>query len=296
MQTRTIVANGQSFFTRTVGDPSKPLVLFLHGFPEYGGAWDHILPRFADNYMAAAPDQRGYGRSSKPSGVDNYKIQHLVADMLALAEQLAPGKPINVVAHDWGASVGYGMAMFAPRRISKLVVLNGVHPLPFQRALIHDPEQRAASQYIRFLRRDDSATLLSADNFARVFAMLSGDFGGGRWLTAAKKAGYLDAWSQPGAMEAMVSWYKATPLVVPGADETVTADPLAHINPELMRVRIPHLLLWGLEDKALRPSCRAGLEHQCGSLEVIDVPNADHWIAHQQPDLVVEHIRRFFAA
>lgn len=296
MPAEMIEANGQTFYTRLAGQRDAPLVLFLHGFPEYGGAWDAILPWFADAYFAAAPDQRGYGRSSKPAGTSSYRVQHLAADMLALADALAPGRPIHLVAHDWGASVGYAMAFMAPARVAKLAVLNGVHPLCFQRALIHDPQQRAASQYIRFLRREDSAPLLLADGCRRVLQFLTAGFGGGQWLSPSMRQGYLDAWQQPGAMEAMVAWYKATPLQVPLPDEVVTADPLAHIDPAVMRVRMPHLVLWGLEDKALRPSCREGLEAHCADLRVIEVPGADHWIVHQQPDLVVRELRTFLAA
>jgi epoxide hydrolase 4 len=294
--TQLIAANGQSFYTRTTGDPSAPFVLFLHGFPEFGGAWDAVLPRFADRFFAAAPDQRGYGLSSKPLGIEHYRAQHLAADMFALADQLAPGRPIHLVGHDWGASVAYMMAFLQPKRIARLVVLNGVHPVPFQRALINDPDQRASSQYIRFLRRDDAAALLLADGCQRALQFLTSGFGGGTWLNPEREAKYVDAWQQPGAMDAMVAWYKATPLSVPEVGEQVTVDPVTKMPVDMMRVRMPHLLLWGLEDKALRPSCRHGLEDFCDDLTVIDVASADHWIVHQQPDRVVQAIRSFFDA
>jgi epoxide hydrolase 4 len=294
--TRMISANGQSFYTRTAGDPRAPFVLLLHGFPEFGGAWDAVLPRFADRFFAAAPDQRGYGRSSKPHGTEHYRAQHLAADMFALADQLASGRPIHLVGHDWGASVAYMMAFLQPKRIARLVVLNGVHPVPFQRALINDPEQRASSQYIRFLRRDDAATLLLADGCKRTLQFLKSGFGGGTWLNSEREAAYLDAWQQPGAMEGMVAWYKATPMSVPEVGETVATDPVTRMPVDMMRVRMPHLLLWGLEDKALRPSCREGLKDFCDDLAVIDVAGADHWIVHQQPERVVREIRAFFGA
>jgi pimeloyl-ACP methyl ester carboxylesterase len=292
-----VEANGQSFFTRTAGRADAPLLLLLHGFPEYGGAWDHLLPRLADAFFVVAPDQRGYGRSSKPAGIDAYRVQHLAQDMLALSAALAPERPIHLVGHDWGASVAYAMAFMAPTRIARLAILNGVHPFPFQRALIHDREQRAASQYIRFLRRDDAATLLLAEDCRRVFEFLTSGFGAGRWLNDAQRAGYRAAWTEPSAMEAMVAWYKATPLLVPRVDEVVTADPLARLDPRHFRVRMPHLLLWGVEDKALRPACKAGLDTFCDAgLDEILVPDADHWIVHQQPESVAGHLRRFMRA
>jgi pimeloyl-ACP methyl ester carboxylesterase len=297
MTTALIAANGQTFFTRTAGAPDAPFVLLLHGFPEYGGAWDDMLPRLADAFFVAAPDQRGYGRSSKPAGVEAYKAHLLAADMLALADVLAPGRSIHLVGHDWGASVAYAMAFLAPGRIAKLVVINGVHPVPFQRALVTDPEQRAASQYIRFLRREDAAPLLLADGCRRALDFLTAGFGGGRWLTAEKQAAYVDAWTQPGAMEGMVAWYKATPLTVPRPDEVVTEDPTERMDLARFRVRMPHLVIWGREDKALRPACRTGLDSFCDHpLRVVDVPDADHWIVHQRPDDVARGIRAFFGS
>ena len=293
MRTVTIAANGLTFETLTAGDPTKPLLHFLHGFPEHAGAWADIMPAFADSHFCVAPNQRGYGRSSKPAGVENYKAQHLAADMLALAEAVAPGRPITLVAHDWGASVGYMMAFMAPKRIARLVVINGVHPVPFQRAILNDPAQRAASQYIRFLRRDDSAARLAENGHARLLGFLTKGFGGAQWLSEAKRQAYLAAWSEPGAVEAMVSWYKATPLVVPEIGEVVTDDAMARLPADRVRVAMAHLVIWGLGDKALLAVTRAGLEAFCGELQVVEIAGADHWIIHQQPDAVVEHIRRF---
>src|SRR5215510_10157529 len=107
MRQQTMQVNGIDMFLRAAGDPNAPLVLFLHGFPEYSGAWDEVLPAFAGSFHAVAPDQRGYARSSKPEGVESYTIKHLVRDILTLADHLAPGKAFALVAHDWGASVAY---------------------------------------------------------------------------------------------------------------------------------------------------------------------------------------------
>ena len=296
MTPQMISANGLAFETFTAGDATKPLVLFLHGFPEHAGAWSDVASRFSDCYFSVAPNQRGYGRSSKPPRTDDYRVQHLAKDMLSLADVLSPRRPFHLVAHDWGASVAYMMAFVAPARIMSLTVANGVHPLPFQNAILTDPEQRAASQYMRFLRRDDAAELLRADNFRRLLRFMTEGFGGGTWMTDAQKAAYIEAWSQPGALEAMVSWYKATTLVVPVPDEVIADNPMARINPDMVRVRMPHLLLWGREDKALRPSCIAGLETYCDDLTVKHIEGADHWIIHQQPAQVTAHMRAFIDA
>ena len=295
VRTTRMAANGLEFETLSCGAENAPLLLFLHGFPEYAGAWTDMLPQFANGYHAVAPNQRGYASSSKPVGLDHYKAPHLAKDMLELAHKLSPNRKFHLVAHDWGASVGYMMAFIAPARIASFTVLNGVHPIPFQRALIHDAGQREASQYMRFLRRDDAAALLSANNFERTLEFLTRGFGGGRWMTDTKRAGYLKAWGNPGSMEAMVTWYKATPLVVPLPGEVVTDDPLARFDPAVMRVRMPHQVIWGLQDKALRPVTRDGLAALCDHLETHDVADADHWIVHQKPDEVRALIGAFIA-
>lgn len=296
IRTQRLAANGLQFETLLAGADGAPLVLFLHGFPEYAGAWTDVLPAFADRYLAVAPNQRGYAGSSKPLGVESYRAHHLAKDMLELAAQLSPVRRFHLVAHDWGASVAYLMSFLAPQRIASFTVLNGVHPVPFQSALIEDAEQRAASQYIRFLRRDDSAALLLEDNCKRVLKVLTGGFGGGAWLTPEKQAGYLKAWTQPGAMEGMVSWYKATPLVVAEPGAVVVDNPLAHLDLAKVHVAPPHQLIWGMEDKALRPSARAGLGAFCADLTVHEMADADHWIVHQKPDAVRTLVRAFIDA
>ena len=124
------------------------------------------------------------------------------------------------MAHDWGASVAYATAIAAPARVAKLAVINGVHPGPFQRALIEDEGQRKASAYMHFLREPEAEALLSANSFEKLLGMLS-RFGPQPWLTPEKRAGYLEAWSAPGALTGMLNWYRASPAVVPQAGETV---------------------------------------------------------------------------
>jgi len=148
MRKLTVYVNGIDLYLRAVGDADAPLILFLHGFPEYSGAWEEVLPAFADRFHAVAPDQRGYALSGKPVGLEAYRIKQLLRDVLALADRLSPDRPFSIVAHDWGASVAYATAIAAPRRVARLVVLNGVHPGPFQRALLEAEAQRAASAYM----------------------------------------------------------------------------------------------------------------------------------------------------
>lgn len=287
--------NGIELAYRAMGEPAAPLLLFLHGFPEYSGAWDEVLPAFAQRWHAVAPDQRGYASSSKPEGVDAYRIKHLVRDILALGDHLSPGRPFALVAHDWGASVGYATAIAAPGRVAKLAVINGVHPGPFQRALVEDEAQRAASAYIHYLRDPMAEERLSANSFEKLLGMLV-RFGPQPWLTPEKQTRYLEAWSPPGALTGMLNWYRATPLVVPHPGETVDPASLPKLDPAQLRVRMPHLVVWGMDDRALLPVTRATLADYCDSLTVREIAGADHWVVHQRTDEAIGHLRDFLSA
>jgi pimeloyl-ACP methyl ester carboxylesterase len=292
MRHETVRVNGIDLHVRAIGDARAPLMLFLHGFPEYSGAWDEVLPAFARTFHAVAPDQRGYARSSKPDGLEAYRIKHLVRDILALGEHYSPGRPFVLVAHDWGASVGYATAIAAPGRVARLVVINGVHPGPFQRALIEDEAQRKASAYIHYLRDPKAEERLSANNFEKLLGMLS-RFGPQPWLTPPKRAGYLQAWGQPGALTGMLNWYRATPIVVPKEGEAVDLARVPKLDPAQLRVRMPHLVIWGMDDRALLPTTRATLADYCDDLTVHEIPGADHWVVHQKTDEVIGLIRGF---
>lgn len=288
----TRAVNGIELNVREMGDPAAPLLLFLHGFPEHAGAWDEIMPAFADRWHTVAPNQRGYATSAKPAGVEAYRVKHLVRDVLALADLLSPQRPFVLVGHDWGASVAYATAIAAPARVAKLVILNGVHPGPFQRALVEDEAQRTASLYMHHLRAPEAEAELSANGFARLLATLT-RFGAQAWLTPERKAAYVAAWSPPGALTGMLNWYRATPLMVPKPGETVAAAVVPTLDPVQLRIRMPHLLLWGMKDQALLPVSRAGLAAYCDDLTVQEFADADHWIVHQQPAAVIAAVRAF---
>jgi pimeloyl-ACP methyl ester carboxylesterase len=293
MRRTTIRANGIDLDVRSMGDAAAPLLLFLHGFPEHADSWAEVMPQFADLYHAVAPNQRGYAGSSKPEGVATYAIKHLVRDMLALAEQLSPARPFNVVGHDWGGAVAYALAIAAPRRVAKLAVINGVHPGPFQRALVEDAAQQAASSYMHELRADDAERQLSADAYAGLMRKMA-RFGDVAWMTAEKRAGYLRAWSEAGALTGMLNWYRASPLVVPKAGEAVDMAQVPKLDAAQLRVRMPHLLIWGMQDRALLPVTRSTLQDYCDHPVIVrEIKAADHWIVHQRRDEVVAQLKDF---
>ncbi|WP_170426503.1 alpha/beta fold hydrolase [Ruegeria arenilitoris] len=282
--------NGQRFLLRCWGDTDLPPLLMLHGFPEYGGAWRDLAPYLSSAFHCIAPDQRGYGQSWAPEGVGNYALSQLVADMAALIDGL--GRPVTVLGHDWGASVAYGLAMFRPELVSRLIIANGVHPAPFQRAMAAGGAQSEASQYINALRAPDSAAHLAADDFAKLEKFFR--FGMGTdWLSDAQMQDYRAEWARPGRLEAMLNWYRASPLVV--AKPGVPRTDVPQLPKDRLMVRCPHLLLWGREDKALLPESTEGLEEFAPDLTRVDIPNADHWLHHQQPQAVAQAIMDWMA-
>lgn len=285
MMERKIQLNGQEFHLREWGDAEAPVLLMLHGFPEFGAAWTGLAERLSDRYRCIAPDQRGYGQSYAPQDVDDYRTSKLVSDMVALIEQI--GGRVTVIGHDWGAAVAYGLAIARPDLVCRLVILNGVHPAPFQRALATGRAQTRASQYMHFLRRDDAEQRLSADNFAKLRALFAEDMDMS-WMTPELLEDYVAEWSRPGRLTGMLNWYRATPLIIPAPGERADVPPMPT---EKFRVRMPHLLIWGLGDTALLPIATKGLETYCDALTRVEIEDADHWIIHQRPDEVATIMR-----
>jgi pimeloyl-ACP methyl ester carboxylesterase len=285
MRTETIDLNGHPFFVRHWGDPDLPPLLMLHGFPEYGGAWADLAPYLSDHFHCIAPDQRGYGQSWAPDGVENYRASELVSDMAALIAHI--GGPVTVMGHDWGAAVAYGLAMFKPDLVRRLIIANGVHPVPFQRAMAAGGAQSEASQYINYLRSEGSETALAEDDFAKMKKLFMAKMDSG-WLTEAKKREYLTEWARPGRLKTMIHWYRASPLRV--ADPGKPLTDLPELPLDRLVVRCPHLLIWGDDDTALLPVATEGLEDFAPDLSRVSIPNTNHWLIHQDPQAVADAI------
>jgi pimeloyl-ACP methyl ester carboxylesterase len=276
------------------GDPARPLLICLHGFPEYWAAWREIMLELADVFHVVAPDQRGYNLSSRPGGVEAYKTRALVGDLAALADHLSPERPFLLAGHDWGASIAYAYAFARPERLTHLIVANGVHPVPFQRAILHDPGQRRASQYIRRLNMPTAANWLSMDGFAAMYELLA-EFSDTGWMRKAQRSAYREAWEREGAVEAMLNWYRASPLVVPAVDEPPETAPILDFPGEALRVRCPHLVVWGKEDRCLLQACLAGLDDFAPNLALRRLDGCGHWLLHERPAEVAAEIRAFVA-
>lgn len=288
MTPRWFSINENTFFARTWGDPNLPTLLMLHGFPEYSGAWEPLARELDSQFYCVAPDQRGYGQSYCPPDVKAYRTGVLAADMAGVIEEL--GAPCIVIGHDWGAATAYGLAMFFPQLVSRLIILNGVHPVPFQTAMAAGGAQSEASQYINFLRSEHAEEQLKADDFAKLQKLFSANMNM-TWLSGQTLEDYKTEWSRPGRLTGMLNWYRASPLRVAEPGHPLTD--IAPMDPKRLQVKCPHLLLWGTNDTALLPESRAGLESFAQELDIRELDNADHWLHHQCPDVLANHICRW---
>lgn len=285
MRTETRELNGQPFFIRHWGDPSLPKLLMLHGFPEYGGAWADIAPFLSEYFHCIAPDQRGYGQSWAPKGVENYSGAALVSDMAALIEQ--EGGRVTVLGHDWGAAVAYGLAMFKPDLVDRLIIANGVHPAPFQKAIAAGGAQTEASQYIHSLRHPDSHKVLAANDFEKMLALFSAKMDLS-WLAGERAEKYKAEWRRDGRLETMINWYRASPLIVAKPGQPI--NDLPELPLDKLMVHCPHLLIWGEQDTALLPVSNEGLEQFAPNLTRVNIADADHWLFHQKPQEIAQII------
>lgn len=288
----TFSANGQHLHVKTAGRDEAPVLLMLHGFPEYWKAWASVGEHLQDRFRVVLPDQRGFNLSSKPIESEAYATKHLVADMAALMEQISPNRPFILCGHDWGASVAYAMAMRHADRVSHLIIANGVHPICFQKALFAGGAQTDASQYMNVLRAEGSEERLSANDFEKLLGMFV-KFSAAPWLGEHERQNYIETWSQPGALSAMLNWYRGSPMQVPKSGTPKHDFPITEDMKVKYRIPMPHLLLWGLQDTALLPEARVDLAEFCDELTVIEHDHASHWILHEQPQWVADQIRNF---
>jgi pimeloyl-ACP methyl ester carboxylesterase len=275
----------------TVGGPhGAPAIIFLHGFPESHRTWRHQLAGLSDDYLVVAPDQRGYAGSSKPPAVEDYAPAQPVADLIALADALGIAR-FTLVGHDWGGAIAWMAALNHPDRIERLAIVNAPHPFIFQRTLFDDPAQRDASQYIRSFRDPAFETKLAAMGFEKFFEISFMRSADAAMLTDEEKQIYLDQWQTPGAFTAMLNWYRAATIVVPATGEE--AERPAFLDAPFPSVKMPTLVVWGMNDTALLPVQLDGLAEYVDDLRVVEVPDAGHFVPWEAPEAVTAAIRAF---
>ena len=263
------------------GPKNGPVVVLLHGFPEFWYSWHkQIAPLAAAGFRVIVPDQRGYNRSSKPSGVRSYALTELVSDVIAIADQLGQER-IFLAGHDWGAAVAWSVALLYPNRIARLAILNVPHPSVMGRYLMQNRRQLRKSWYMFFFQIPYfPEAFLSASNFRRGIASLVGSSRPGTF-SADDLAQYRSAWSQPGALTGMINWYRAA-----FRHRTTFPDRI---------VRVPTRILWGMRDAFLMAEMAQDSLRYCTDAELIQFPDATHWLQHEEPARVSQLLVDFFS-
>ncbi len=268
------------------------LIMFVHGFPEFWFEWQKQLIEFGRDYQAVAPDMRGYNLSDKPSDIEKYHVKDLIEDLRALAEHLGHEK-IIMVGHDWGGAVAWSVAIRHPELLEKLIIINSPHPAVFARELLNNPDQQKASQYMLMLRSAEAERVLSENNFARLTDVLV-QFGSKWEMSEEHRLKYIEAWSQPGALTGSLNYYRASPLYPPTSNnDEEQISSILNLPKEMLAVKVPTLVIWGEQDRALLTGNLDGLEEYIEDLKVKRIPDGTHWVMHEQPELVNALIRDF---
>jgi pimeloyl-ACP methyl ester carboxylesterase len=279
-ESRWLPSGDVQLHTVLAGPEDGPLALLLHGFPECWYSWRHQIPALARaGYRVAVPDQRGYNLSDKPRGVQQYPIDRLTADVLALIHALGRERA-TVIAHDWGGAVAWRLAMDYPEAVDRLVVMNAPHPVALAKALASDWSQRRRSWYMYFFQLPwlpEALLTLSPMTTARLL------FRG----TAVRREAFSDAdlevmaaaLAQAGAMGCMIDWYRAGFRIRPAKK----ARPVEDLT----------LLIWAEDDVALGISLTRGLEKWAPNLEIHTIPRCGHWVQNEAPEEVNERLLAF---
>lgn len=269
-----------------------PLIMFLHGFPEFWAAWEQQLEAFGQDHQAVAPDLRGYNLSSRPADPGQYHVKLLVEDIRALLDHLGHERMV-LVAHDWGGGVAWTFANLYPERLHRLVIINSPHAAVFARELLDNPAQQQASAYMNMFRKPDAEAVLSENNFAYLTEALS--TWGSRWrMSEELRKRYIQAWSQPGALTGGLNYYRVSPLhPAESREEEQVIRQIAEMPRQVFEVKVPTLVLWGELDEALLPGNLEGLENYIDDLTIHRIPDGTHWVIHEQPELINARIRAF---
>jgi epoxide hydrolase 4 len=275
---------------RAAGERDRPVLMFLHGFPEAAFVWDELLEHFAraehGGFRCVAPNLRGFEKSSQPLDVKQYRAKYQVQDLTALIEIEAQGRPLAcLVAHDWGGASAWNLANQRPELAKKLAIINSPHPGPYLRELTSNPRQQAASAYMNFLIRPYAEKLLREDDYRRLFRF----FGQADWLTDTLKQKYREVWDA--SLTGGCNYYRASPLRPPREGDPGAAA--INLPREMFTVDIPTLVLWAMDDVALLPELVEGLNEYVPQLTLEKVHGATHWIIHERPQFVAERLSAF---
>lgn len=271
--------NGITLHVAAAGREDGPLIVLLHGFPEFWYGWkNQIKPLVDAGYRVIAPDQRGYNLSDKPEGIDSYRIDTLRDDIIGLITQFTDEKAI-VIGHDWGGAVAWHLASTRPEYLEKLIAINIPHPHVMKTVTPPYPPQWLKSSYIAYFQLPDIPEASLRENDYDTLDKAIGLSDRPALFTSEDVSRYKEAWKQPGALTAMLNWYRALrkgSLAEKPSYETV-----------------PYRMIWGMEDRFLSRKLAKETERHCPNGHLIFVDEASHWINHEKPAIVNQLILEY---
>jgi len=289
---RVGLSTGVTLNVAFAGLADAPAVILLHGFPESHRTWREVAWRLEDKFRLIMPDQRGFAGSDRPADVAEYATDKLIDDIFALADTVGIDS-FALVGHDWGGAIAWPAAMRNDPRLTKLAIVNAPHPLIFQKSVIEDADQRAASQYINWFRTPGAEKAIEAMSFDAFFQKTFSGHADLSKIPQAEKQQYLADWSQPGGMLPMLNWYRATKLVVPPPG--ITAPLPEFLLRAFPKIRVPTLVIWGMKDPVLLPVQLDGLEELVDDLRIVKLPDAGHFAPWEAGEQVADALRDFLA-
>jgi epoxide hydrolase 4 len=260
-----------------------PLIVLLHGFPEFWYGWRHqIKPLAAAGFRVLAPDMRGYNLSSKPDKVSAYDTEQLTADISGLIRERGADSAM-LVGHDWGGSVAWATAMQHPEVVERLAILNAAHPRKLSQGLHHPGQLRRSWYFFFFDLPELPEEVVRADNW-RFFRHFLRDARPGAF-TEQDTDRYVEAWSQPGAASAMINYYRNS-----------VRQPPKRAEAQLRPIQAPTLVIWGEDDRYLGSDLAEPEHDDVPNLDHVEyLPNASHWVHHDEPERVTQLLADFFA-
>ena len=268
-------------------------VFLLHGFPESHRTWSKLAPLLGDRFRLIMPDLRGFGASDRPQDVAAYATDTLIADLFALADALDVDR-FALVGHDWGGAIAWAAALRGNPRIERLAIVNSPHPWIFQKSLIENEAQRAASQYMTAFRNPGMEAAVARMG---VDAFFDKSFAGHvdmSSIAAADRAASIAEWSRPGALTAMFNWYRASHILVPAPGEDALLPEWT--KRPASKIRIPVRIIWGLDDKALLPLQLEGIGEVGDDVTVVPLKGVGHFAPWQAPQAVAAALLPFLDA
>jgi pimeloyl-ACP methyl ester carboxylesterase len=292
-QVKFRLSTGITMNVALAGREDAPPVILVHGFPESHRTWREIAVRLGDRFRLVMPDLRGFGDSDRPQDIAAYATDTLIADIFALADVLDIDR-FALVGHDWGGAIAWAAALRGNPRIERLAIVNSPHPLIFQKSLIENEAQRAASQYMRAFRNPGMEAGIEAMGFDTFFDKSFSKHVDLTLISPEERKIYIEQWSRPGALTAMLNWYRSSQVVVPEIGEDAAMP--AWVERGLPRLKIPVRVIWGLEDKALLPIQLERIGEVGNDVEVFPLKGVGHFAPWEAPDQVAGALAPFLAA